>query len=410
MVKSSKQALLAAVEGGGTSFIVTVALLKSTPIDNVTIPHTKFEILHQESIQTTSPSETLENACKFFRKHCPVQGYDALGHCTFGPLVVDEKDPQNYGHILSGSPKKDWRNVDMLSPILEACSSIDGSRKPAYKVETDVNAPAVAEYEYMTKVLKKKSMTSLAYVTVGTGIGVGLVVNEKPVHGMMHPEGGHVPIVPLALSADGEVQDFAYSWGDKSPFKGKNTVEGTASSVALSERLGNADNREGLKDLTDDDPLWDHAANALANLCVTLALVTSVEKIVLGGGVMNRVVLYEKVRARTKELLNGYLDLPQVTTDAGLEEFISPSVWKKEGTGLVGALAMAKVAYEEQQQQISSSAVEFKALSSTDRSSWYPSSEKLKFPSNIQCQMKSLAMYLSIFALGKIWGSKSRKF
>ena len=115
-------------------------------------------------------------------------------------------------------------------------------------------------------------------------------------------------------------------------------------------------------------------------------------------------------RSRTKELLNGYLDLPQVTTDAGLEEFISPSVWKKEGTGLVGALAMAKVAYEEQQQQTSASAVDFKALSSTDRSSWYPSSEKLKFSSNMQYQMKSLAMYLSIFALGKIWGSKSRKY
>ena len=349
MVQLPKQALLAAVEGGGTSFVVTVSLLRPSTIEDITIPHTRFEILHQDTILTTTPSETLDNTCKFFSKHCPENGYDALGVCTFGPVGVNEKDETTYGRILSGSPKKEWRNVDILSPILKACSSVDGKRQPLYKVETDVNAPAIAEYEYMTKVLKKP-MTSLAYITVGTGIGVGLVVNSKPVHGMMHPEGGHVPIIPL--SGDG----FAYSWGDKSPFKGKNTVEGTASSVALSERLGVDGQlmescafqmREGLKDLSDDHPVWDHAANALANLCVTLVLVTSVEKIVFGGGVMNRTVLYDKVRNRTKELLNGYLDLPQVNSETGLNEYIAPSFWKKEGAGLVGAIALAQVAYEE---------------------------------------------------------------
>ena len=187
------------MQGGGTSFVVTIALLRPTEIQNVTIPHTKFEILHQESIPTTTPDETINNACNFFRKHSPERGYDALGIGTFGPVGVNENDPETYGRILPGSPKKDWRNVDILSPILSACSGRDETgSKPVFKVETDVNAPAMAEYEYNTKVLNKKSMTSLAYITVGTGIGVGLVVNGKPVHGMMHPEGGHVPIIPLS--------------------------------------------------------------------------------------------------------------------------------------------------------------------------------------------------------------------
>ena len=163
------------------------------------------------------------------------------------------------------------------------------------------------------------------------------------------PIGGHVPIAPL--------DNFqGYSWGDKSPFRGKNTVEGTTSSVALTERLqgtssSSAADRESLKDLPDSHEVWDHAANSLANLCTTLALVTSVEKIILGGGVMNREILYEKIRIRTQEHLNGYLDLPQLTSTEGINAYIAPSVWSEAkggpGPGLVGALTLAQAAYEE---------------------------------------------------------------
>jgi fructokinase len=362
-----KQYVVAAVEGGGTTFVATISLIRNlhhynhvnevseTNKDLVNIPHTPFEVLHQETIPTSTPSETLENVANFFRKHAPEKGYDALGIATFGPVGVDPNNEENYGCILSGSPKKEWRNVNILSPLLEACSSHDGSHVPLFKVETDVNAPAYAEYHYHknnTSDSDDKSISSLAYITVGTGVGVGLIVNGKPVHGMMHPEAGHCPIIPL------EGDSFAYSWGaEKSPFKGKNTVEGTASSVALSERMLQLSSliespamsdREGLKDLSDDDVIWDHAANALSNLCVTLALVTSVEKIVFGGGIMNRECLFDKIRYQTKDLLNGYLDLEQFTTEKGLQGYIGPSVWKEEGAGLVGALVLAKLAIEEQ--------------------------------------------------------------
>jgi len=442
-LKSTKQALIAAVEGGGTSFIVTIALVKpkSRTWNNLTIPHTRFEILHQETIITTSPSDTLASTSHFFSKHRPENGYDALGICTFGPVGVNPNDDhrndhddddvndddddgdetagpsssntstRNYGRILSGSPKKDWRNVDILSPILKACSSIDGKHVPLYKVETDVNAPAMAEYEYTRKILHK-DISSLAYVTVGTGIGVGLVMNGRPVHGMMHPEGGHVPIVPIRMgtSTSAEENDFAYSWGDNSPFKGRNAVEGTASSVALSERMallhrkdstnstaeGDYQSREGLKDLGDDDPIWDHAANALANLCVTLALVTSVEKIVLGGGIMNREILFDKIRNRTRELLNGYLDLPQVTTDEGLKEYIGPSVWKEHGAGLVGALVLAQLALEENDN----------GMALENSSNKCSSASKCKVTSY---PMSAVALYGGILALGVLIGSRHKK-
>lgn len=342
-------ALIAALEGGGTTFLLTVALLRHHDDLDPTVANTDFEILYKESVNTTTPSETLEKASKFFRRHCPQQGYDALGICTFGPVGVNPNLPSSYGKILPGSPKKEWRNVDILSPILSACCSLDGSRTPVYKVDTDVNAPAIAEYTYRREILKQ-DISSLAYITVGTGVGVGLVVNGKPVHGMMHPEGGHVPIVPLEV-----IEGFAYSWGANCPFGGKNTVEGTASSVALTELLGqecdsnSALQRDTLKNLDDDHVIWDHAANSLACLCVTLCLVTSVESIVFGGGVMNRKVLFDKIRRRTKELLNGYLDLCQVNTMEGLNEYICPSVWSdtEAGPGIIGALVLGKLALQD---------------------------------------------------------------
>jgi len=511
-----KSQLLAAVEGGGTSFVVTIALLRPPDVTSTSlstsplssspspspssscssssssqlIPHTSFEIIHQQSIPTTTPIETLAKCVHFFQQHAPEQGYDALGLACFGPLGVNKHDTETYGKILSGSPKKEWRNVDILSPILDACSSIDGygngmrRRVPCYKVDTDVNAPAMAEFEYHNhnhdyyhsvkasratnnnnnnnnnankngNALKlKKEISSLAYVTVGTGIGVGLIVNHQPVHGMMHPEGGHVPISALPLPDSTSISNSegfgGYSWGnEKSPFQGKNTVEGTASSVALTERLraenenenevlrrssnidGNSmsttmdelQERNQLQYLPDDHPIWDICAHTLANLCVTLALTTSVEKIVFGGGVMNRTILYDKIRMRTKELLNGYLDLEELTTEEGLRGYIGPSVWSegsngsgsgggadagaKISPGLVGALVLAKLALEEQHSTGEVAPVHIEtcsSTSSTNTSTRGGADEKIS-SSNI----RTLVGYSGIFALGLLLGSRKRQ-
>jgi len=258
-----------------------------------------------------------------------------VGIACFGPLGVNPLDPSSYGRILASTPKKEWRNVDILSPLLQACTGSDESLPPPHKIDTDVNAPALAEYE--VRKANDDKISSLAYVTVGTGVGVGLIVNSLPVHGMMHPEAGHVCVSPLA----GDTFK-GYSWGkERCPYQGKNTVEGIASSVALGERLG-LSNREDLANISDDDDVWDHAANALASLCASLVLTLSIEGIVIGGGVMKRNCLYKKINIRLHEILNGYVST-EVNGQGGT--LVREATWGNM-TGLVGAVVLAKRALE----------------------------------------------------------------
>jgi predicted NBD/HSP70 family sugar kinase len=128
-------------------------------------------------------------------------------------------------------------------------------------------------------------------------------------------------------------------------------VEGIASSVALTERLYNHGkgpstngDRNILSNLDDDDEIWNHAANAIANLCVTLLLTVSVERIILGGGVLNRNGLMEKVRKQTVKLMNGYVELPD-----DMSELIHSSAWGDDA-GLIGTVVLAQKAYQEEQQ------------------------------------------------------------
>jgi fructokinase len=325
---------IAAVEGGGTSFVVSVASVASS-----TSISTAPNIMRKAEIDSShdQPHKTLKECAEFFRTHRPQSGYDALGIAMFGPVGLDKSKPREYGKILASSPKASWRNVDFLTPLQEACHA------KAVQIDTDVNAPALAEFIVATE-REKKNISSIAYVTVGTGIGVGLVINSNTVHGMMHPEGGHVTIQCLPGDTFG-----GYSWGEKSPYNGKGTVEGMASSVALTERLERMENktltdRNCLANLPDNHELWEHAANALANLCTTLILTTSIEKIVLGGGVMKRPCLIDKIRKRVPELINGYLDLPQ---GKGMEDFIALSSFGSD-VGLVGAVVLAQRALLDQ--------------------------------------------------------------
>jgi fructokinase len=218
--------------------------------------------------------------------------------------------------------------VDILTPLLEACDNCP------FLLDTDVNAPAASEFALANDNADGSSATttpatkisSCAYVTVGTGVGVGLVVNSKTVKGFMHPEGGHIPVPPLPGDTFG-----GYSWGQgvdaNVPFSGINTVEALASSVALMERyeqeltkigaqnLAINRNRQELANVPDESDIWDHAVNAIATLCTTMILLLSMERIVLGGGVMQRPMLLPKIRVRTQQLLNNYVKLDQDALD-----------------------------------------------------------------------------------------------
>lgn len=295
------QILVAAVEGGGSSFEVAICAAKSG------------KILHRTSVDSTGdPATTLTRCALFLQKY----NVSALGIATFGPVGIRPSDPETYGRILPSSPKQAWRGVDVLTPLREACG---GTSVPVL-FDTDVNAPAAAEYAE-----ENGAVSSCAYVTVGTGVGVGLVVNHSTVQGLMHPEGGHVAVPPLAGDSFG-----GYSWGKNSscPYHGINTVESLASSVALMERyqqmlekMGGTNvqalDRSRLKDVPDESEIWDHAANALASLCTTLLLTLSIERIVLGGGVMRRTQLLGKVQTRTAQLLNNYILLDATPRQKG---------------------------------------------------------------------------------------------
>ena len=419
---SDNKVYLAAVEGGGTTFVVSIACVDDGGENNnnndiLNIGSRKLQLLHTASIpkrdevtgeipNNHTPEQIINEACSFFREKLPPDGrghYSALGIATFGPAGVDPKSKLQYGKILAGSPKKQWRGVDILSPIKEACGLV-GKLEERVVFDTDVNAPAMAEFRHRsylqqqssnTSAPSPKPLTSLSYVTIGTGVGVGMVLNSQPLHGLLHPEGGHICIQPLP-----DDKFTGYSWGAKSPYKGLGTVEGVASSVALTERWiqmeqetemvkklhgksgdvgsgnssslfrnrdekqqqhsddvvtinsndrngDNAQTREILSTLPNTHPIWLHASNAIANLCVSLLLLTSCQKIVLGGGIMKRDILYSMVRSRVWTLLNGYLDsVDELSDERKLEDVIVGSSWEEIGSGLVGAFALALDAYE----------------------------------------------------------------
>jgi fructokinase len=347
----SPEVIIAAVEGGGTSFRVAICRVHNDNNNDNENNNTIPEILHRIEIDSShdDPARTLQECVAFLERHKPSGvdngGYYALGLATFGPVGVDIHKTEMYGRILPTTPKESWRNVDILTPLKAACQG--SGRALAVQVETDVNAPALAEYLQDIENTNNNNnnisnISSLAYVTVGTGVGVGLIVNGKPVHGRMHPEGGHVPVQPVTGDTF-----TGYSWNSHSPFGGYHTVEGLASSVALTERLEQREqqgqqqgqqrlSRSILADVPDDDEIWDHAANALANLAVTLLLTLSIEKIVFGGGIMKRTGLLDKIRSRTTVLLNGYLELPE-----DMSELITTSRFGQDA-GLVGAIVLAQ--------------------------------------------------------------------
>ena len=296
---------LAAVEGGGTTYVVAIARDKPE------------NIIERASFPTTTPEETL-NKCKNWLKQ---RSFDALGIATFGP-VDPRTSSKTYGHITK-TPKKLWRDADVVG-------ALDIFGVPV-KFDTDVNAPALSEYRAMID--KGEDPSCVAYATVGTGVGVGLVVNGAPVHGLLHPEAGHacVPRYPNDTFEGHNPSLNCAGWAE---------VEAMCASGALAKRAGLADT-SGLKDLPDDHEVWDVAAHYLAALCANLILVVSPEKIVLSGGVMLRASLFPKIRAKTVEYLNGYIPVPAVASAKAAETLIVPSP-HGNNAGIIGALTLAQ--------------------------------------------------------------------
>lgn len=267
--------------------------------------------LERKSIPTESPDITMPVMRDFFESH----GIDALGVGSFGPLDLNPASP-TYGYITS-TPKLKWQNYPLLSGLL------NGRDIPA-AIDTDVNAAVIAEMELGAA----KGCQSAVYVTVGTGVGGGVAVHGQTVHGLLHPEVGHMLLHPHP--ADPNPKGVC-------PYH-ESCLEGLAAGPAIGARIqGDA------RDLPDDHPTFEVEAYYLAQMCMNLILTLSPERIILGGGVMQRQSLLKMVRQETLRLLNGYVQVEQVLKH--METYIvAPALYPV--SGLVGSYLLAKRAME----------------------------------------------------------------
>jgi fructokinase len=279
--------LYAGVELGGTK---CVAILARGPDD----------IVAREVVPTETPEATLAALAAILK------GWDrpaALGVASFGPLDLD-------AGRMAATPKPGWAGADILGPLSEAAGA------PA-TIDTDVNGAALAEMRWGSG----RGMDDFAYITVGTGVGVGLVVNGRPTRGFGHSELGHIRVARLA--GDG----FAGSC----PFHG-DCVEGLTAGPSLKARVG-----ERIDGIAADDPLWDSVAWALAQLCHVIVCAAAPRAIAIGGGVVgNRPHLLERIAAMLVDSLAGYVTLP------GSPYLCAPALG--DNAGPLGAIALAMTA------------------------------------------------------------------
>ncbi|MGI6215617.1 MAG: ROK family protein [Christensenellales bacterium] len=290
-----------ALEAGGTKMVMGIL-------------NERMEIIRSTACATRAPEETMKDILSFFEG----EQLDAMGIATFGPVNLD-KNSEDYGSITS-TPKLAWRNYPLYKAIKDALNV------PTL-VDTDVNAAALAE----ATMGAAKGLENILYVTVGTGIGGGLLVGGRLVHGMLHPEWGHIP---LSRSKDDPLQRGIC------PYHAL-CLEGLASGPSIQARWGMP-----AKDIPEDHMAWDLESYYLAQLCITALMTVSVERIVLGGGVMHQEVLFPKIRAQFKEMLGDYLQHPMIER---LDELIVPPALYPN-SGLVGAGLLAKNALQQKEQ------------------------------------------------------------
>lgn len=292
--------LYAAIEAGGTKFVCAVG----TGPDN---------ILTRARIATRDPATTMGEAAAFLRDAVAELGPIAgLGVAGFGPVRLDPA-AVDFGHLLA-TPKLGWDGADLVGPLADAAGC------PA-ALDTDVNAAALAEARDGAGV----GCDSVVYITIGTGIGAGIVTGGRAVHGQLHPEAGHLLVRRHADDA---------GFAGICPYHG-DCCEGLACGPAIAARSGVA-----AEDMGADHPDWDIVADAIGQLCASLALTVSPQRIVLGGGVMTSGALFPKVRAATGRALNGYL-VP-LRGDGALDALIVPPGLAEPG--LAGAFLLAQQA------------------------------------------------------------------
>jgi fructokinase len=287
--------LLGGLEAGGTKLVCAVG---TGPGD----------LRAEARLPTTSPGETLERAVAFFRDQASQAPLAALGIASFGPVDLDPRSA-TWGFITT-TPKPGWVDTDLAGTLGRALGVPVG-------FDTDVNGAALAEHRWGAL----QGCDPAVYVTVGTGIGGGAIVNGRPLHGAIHPEMGHLRI-PRAPD-DG--------FAGMCPYHG-DCLEGLATAGAMRARWGAPP-----ESLPSEHPAWDLEARYLALGLAAVVAVLSPQRIVLGGGVTGEPTLLPRVRTRVRAVLGGYLRSPVLDQ---LDRYVvAPGLGDR--AGVLGALALA---------------------------------------------------------------------
>ena len=286
--------LFGGIEAGGTKFVCMVA---GGPED----------IRAETRFPTTTPDETIGRAVTFFRPLLPLK---AVGVASFGPVDLDQTSP-TYGFITT-TPKPGWANTDITGRL-------QAELDLPVAFDTDVNGAALSEYRWGAA----RGCDTVLYITIGTGIGGGCLINGRPMHGLVHPEMGH-----LRLPHDPKVDPF----GGICPFHG-DCFEGLAAGPAMRARWG-----QPAETLPVDHPAWELEAHYIAMALTDLVCTLSPRRIVLGGGVFDHPGLIERVRVKVQELLNGYVQSPVILHHID-EYIVLPGLGNR--AGVLGAIALA---------------------------------------------------------------------
>jgi len=296
--------LFGGIEAGGTKIICAIG-------------NSSGEILERTRIATTAPEENVPQIVEFFQKIHDKTPLAAMGIGSFGPIELDVSSPK-YGYITA-TPKTAWRGFNFVGAIKKALDLPIG-------FDTEVNAATIGEYRWGAA----QGLDTFMYVTVGTGIGAGCMARGHLMHGLVHPEMGHI-FIPHDKKRD--------PFAGVCPFHG-DCLEGLATGPALMARW----NVNSAMKLPPEHEAWeleaDYLAYAVANWIVTL----SPQRVIMGGGVMKREELLGKIQERVPNLLNGYIQHPMILEHID-ELIVRPGLGGD--SGICGAIALAEKAFVE---------------------------------------------------------------
>ena len=284
--------LIGGIEAGGTKMVCAVGDENGVVKDRVSFP-------------TRQPKETFEDIIGYYKNW----DIKALGIGCFGPLDLDKK-AATYGYITK-TPKAGWENCDIVGAFKEALGVPVG-------FDTDVNGAVLGEVTWGAA----KGMDSAIYITIGTGVGVGVYANGGLLHGLIHPEGGHMLLAKHPKD----------TYKGKCPFH-ENCVEGLASGPAIEARWG----KKGIE-LAGRDEVWELEAYYIAQAVTNYILAYSPQKVILWGGVMHQEQLFGMVRKEVQRLLNGYVAHETITTDKIADYIVPPALG--EDPGIMGAIKL----------------------------------------------------------------------